>query len=198
MNNYQELLEELRSVDYITYKMLEVYLNSRSFGKMEMKLRDSISRRLYSLFCKCISRDDVRSLKFLDKRISELIEKITDGTDWTISSSGAILMDNFINQDDPEFASHDTYELHRDEIGFHVGTDLERRNFNGYYKKIYDTEEAFLYNHREEFEELHRLMYEKENIMRGQYSIRENANDSLPRLIAEYMGYFREERTRHL
>lgn len=151
------------------------------------KVRDKINKKLYKLFISSIdknSKQELLQLKNTEKQLTELIES---STGWFVSRTGAVKYDNFQYQDDPEFATHDTYTVPRDAMGFHVDED---EPFNSYFAGIRSGEQSFYENNKETLDKLNAVYREQERIMLGAYNL-ENPDISFEtmRMIAEYLGY---------
>lgn len=186
------LLSKIKGIDKIAYHLMLCISNAKCFGLKEFNMRSKLDNRLYKIFLKFIDKESAKRLKAIDALIDEEIQNITDGNNWSVNQYGAEMIDNYQNWEDYEFRTCDIHRILRDESGYYV----EEATIP--YEEYLNTDSiAFLNSHRKQFEDLHRLYFEKESIMRGNYSLRGDSSDyDTPRLISSYLGYYREKALR--
>lgn len=156
----------------------ELTCDAKYFKRME-----KIRKRCYRLFLKSIDSQTAHKLIFLDTQLEKLIDEIEQKSGWFIYDDRAELRDNFTNQNDPEFATHDTYTVTRFEDGFHVTTEDKPQY-------ILSEEQKFFKTYEKELSLIHEAFSEKERIMRGDYTIASNSIDAeLLSCLVEYLGY---------
>ncbi len=142
-----------------------------------------------------MTKKSVERLQEIQNTQNQIIDRIFDESGWIVSRDGAIYEDNFTNQGDSEFASHDTYRLNRNGNGFSIASD--ENPFNQYFAMIKEGEMSFLKKYQKSLNKLHSLMTEEEKIMLGNYTLTNpNVDSSTMNLIAEYLGY--EDKTQAL
>lgn len=186
------LLGKVKEKDIISYKIMQYLGNSRTYGLKEMKLANILDSRLYNMFLKSIDKESAKRLKAIDALICETIMNIVGDTNWAIDRNGAEMVDNYQNWGDPEFRSCDIHRIKRDDSGFYV-----EESSNNYDESINRVSNAFLNTNKKSFDDLHRLYFEKESIMRGNYSLRQGLMDyDFPRLISSHLGYYQEKNIR--
>lgn len=186
------LLSKIKGKDLISYSLLSYLSATNTFGSKEMAMRSRLNARLYNMFLKSLDKECARRLKALDALIKETIQSITEGNNWSVNRHGAEMTDNYQNWGDFEFRTCDTHRIKRDDCGYYV-----EEGSAPYEIRINQVSNAFLNRHRKQFEDLHRLYFEKESIMCGNYSLSaKQADFDLPRLISSYLGYYREKPVR--
>ena len=125
------------------------------------------------------------------ERIGKNIELITNVIEektgwWRTGRKGFALENNFQNMHDPEFASHDTYKVYRNENGYYVD---DEEPFNEYFAAIKSVENKFLNDNQEELNKLHSLFSEKEGILNGTYSLVNSEDELLAASLIDYLGF---------
>lgn len=177
-------------------KSIESQQNKTEYDvRRDGNIRRKIDQRLMKLFNKFIDKKSVERLQEIQNTQNQIIDRIFDESGWIVSRDGAIYEDNFTNQGDPEFASHDTYRLNRNGNGFSIASD--ENPFNQYFAMIKEGEISFLKKYQKSLNKLHSLMTEEEKIMLGNYTLTNtNVDSNTMNLIAEYLGY--EDKTQAL
>ena len=177
-------------------KSIESQQNKTEYDvRRDGNIRRKIDQRLMKLFTKFIDKKSVERLQEIQNTQNQIIDRIFDESGWIVSRDGAIYEDNFTNQGDPEFASHDTYRLNRNGNGFSIASD--ENPFNQYFAMIKEGEMSFLKKYQKSLNKLHSLMTEEEKIMLGNYTLTNpNVDSNTMNLIAEYLGY--EDKTQSL
>lgn len=177
-------------------KSIESQQNKTEYDvRRDGNIRRKIEQRLMKLFTKFIDKKSVERLQEIQNTQNQIIDRIFDESGWIVSRDGAIYEDNFTNQGDPEFASHDTYRLNRNGNGFSIASD--ENPFNQYFAMIKEGEMSFLKKYQKSLNKLHSLMTEEEKIMLGNYTLTNpNVDSNTMNLIAEYLGY--EDKTQAL
>lgn len=177
-------------------KSIESQQNKTEYDvRRDGNIRRKIDQRLMKLFTKFIDKKSVERLQEIQNTQNQIIDRIFDESGWIVSRDGAIYEDNFTNQGDPEFASHDTYRLNRNGNGFSIASD--ENPFNQYFAMIKEGEMSFLKKYQKSLNKLHSLMTEEEKIMLGNYTLTNpNVDSNTMNLIAEYLGY--EDKTQAL
>lgn len=105
-------------------KSIESQQNKTEYDvRRDGNIRRKIDQRLLKLFTKFIDKKSVERLQEIQNTQNQIIDRIFDESGWIVSRDGAIYEDNFTNQGDPEFASHDTYRLNRNGNGFSIASD---------------------------------------------------------------------------
>lgn len=177
-------------------KSIESQQNKTEYDvRRDGNIRRKIDQRLLKLFTKFIDKKSVERLQEIQNTQNQIIDRIFDESGWIVSRDGAIYEDNFTNQGDPEFASHDTYRLNRNGNGFSIASD--ENPFNQHFAMIKEGEISFLKKYQKSLNKLHSLMTEEEKIMLGNYTLTNpNVDSNTMNLIAEYLGY--EDKTQSL
>lgn len=195
-----KLVEQLMTIGTLASrrvgKSIESQQNKTEYDvRRDGNIRRKIDQRLMKLFNKFIDKKSVERLQEIQNTQNQIIDRIFDESGWIVSRDGAIYEDNFTNQGDPEFASHDTYRLNRNGNGFSIASD--ENSFNQYFAMIKEGEMSFLKKYQKSLNKLHSLMTEEEKIMLGNYTlINPNVDSNTMNLIAEYLGY--EDKTQSL
>lgn len=195
-----KLVEQLMAIGTLASrrvgKSIESQQNKTEYDvRRDGNIRRKIEQRLMKLFTKFIDKKSVERLQEIQNTQNQIIDRIFDESGWIVSRDGAIYEDNFTNQGDPEFASHDTYRLNRNGNGFSIASD--ENPFNQYFAMIKEGEMSFLKKYQKSLNKLHSLMTEEEKIMLGNYTlINPNIDSNTMNLIAEYLGY--EDKTQSL
>lgn len=195
-----QLIDELKDIDRITALILEKVHNSSVFGNFQMNLLEICENRLRNLFRKNIDYVSRDRLDSVNERIGDG-EAILANKGWLLAhnSNGyyAIKESNFTNQEDPEFATHDTYIISRDENGFYVNSG--GASFNQYYAMIYKESCNFLEENEDLFLNLHTDLCELERIMNGDYQVADTCEkpEILP-LISNYLNFSTEEKEKNV
>lgn len=195
-----KLVEQLMAIGTLASrrvgKSIESQQNKTEYDvRRDGNIRRKIDQRLMKLFTKFIDKKSVERLQEIQNTQNQIIDRIFDESGWIVSRDGAIYEDNFTNQGDPEFASHDTYRLNRNGNGFSIASD--ENPFNQYFAMIKEGEMSFLKKYQKSLNKLHSLMTEEEKIMLGNYTlINPNVDSNTMNLIAEYLGY--EDKTQSL
>lgn len=186
------LLNKIKGKDLISYLLMRYLNTTNSFGSKEIAMHHRLNARLYNMFLKSLDKESARRLKALDALIEETIQSITEGNTWNVNRCRAEMIDNYQNWDDYEFRTCDIHRINRDDSGYFVDEGK-----SPYEVGINQVSNAFLSSHRKQFEDLHRLYFEKESIMRGHYSLSAGSSDfDLPRLISTYLGYCKQKPVR--
>lgn len=195
-----KLVEQLMAIGTLASRRVGKSIESQQ-NKIEYdvrrdgNIRRKIEQRLMKLFTKFIDKKSVERLQEIQNTQNQIIDRIFDESGWIVSRDGAIYEDNFTNQGDPEFASHDTYRLNRNGNGFSIASD--ENPFNQYFAMIKEGEISFLKKYQKSLNKLHSLMTEEEKIMLGNYTLTNtNVDSNTMNLIAEYLGY--EDKTQAL
>lgn len=167
----------------LAHRILEVYGKNSFNVRTDGRKMDKIRKRCYKIFLSSIDSETAQKLCFLDSQLEKLVDEVEEKSGWFIFDDRAELETNFINQHDPEFATHDTFTVRRYEDGFHVFEE-DRTGYNlAEEKKFYDTYEK-------ELDLIHTTLSEKERIMRGDYTvIGDNVDAELVSAISGYLGY---------
>lgn len=195
-----KLVEQLMAIGTLASrrvgKSIESQQNKTEYDvRRDGNIRRKIDQRLMKLFTKFIDKKSVERLQEIQNTQNQIIDRIFDESGWIVSRDGAIYEDNFTNQGDPEFASHDTYRLNRNGNGFSIASD--ENPFNQYFAMIKEGEISFLKKYQKSLNKLHSLMTEEEKIMLGNYTLTNtNVDSNTMNLIAEYLGY--EDKTQAL
>ena len=195
-----KLVEQLMAIGTLASrrvgKSIESQQNKTEYDvRRDGNIRRKIDQRLMKLFTKFIDKKSVERLQEIQNTQNQIIDRIFDESGWIVSRDGAIYEDNFTNQGDPEFASHDTYRLNRNGNGFSIASD--ENPFNQYFAMIKEGEMSFLKKYQKSLNKLHSLMTEEEKIMLGNYTLTNpNVDSNTMNLIAEYLGY--EDKTKSL
>lgn len=195
-----KLVEQLMTIGTLASrrvgKSIESQQNKTEYDvRRDGNIRRKIDQRLMKLFNKFIDKKSVERLQEIQNTQNQIIDRIFDESGWIVSRDGAIYEDNFTNQGDPEFASHDTYRLNRNGNGFSIASD--ENPFNQYFAMIKEGEISFLKKYQKSLNKLHSLMTEEEKIMLGNYTLTNtNVDSNTMNLIAEYLGY--EDKTQAL
>lgn len=195
-----KLVEQLMAIGTLASrrvgKSIESQQNKTEYDvRRDGNIRRKIDQRLMKLFTKFIDKKSVERLQEIQNTQNQIIDRIFDESGWIVSRDGAIYEDNFTNQRDPEFASHDTYRLNRNGNGFSIASD--ENPFNQHFAMIKEGEISFLKKYQKSLNKLHSLMTEEEKIMLGNYTlINPNVDSNTMNLIAEYLGY--EDKTQSL
>ena len=195
-----KLVEQLMTIGTLASrrvgKSIESQQNKTEYDvRRDGNIRRKIDQRLMKLFTKFIDKKSVERLQEIQNTQNQIIDRIFDESGWIVSRDGAIYEDNFTNQGDPEFASHDTYRLNRNGNGFSIASD--ENPFNQYFAMIKEGEMSFLKKYQKSLNKLHSLMTEEEKIMLGNYTLTNpNVDFNTMNLIAEYLGY--EDKTKSL
>lgn len=195
-----KLVEQLMTIGTLASrrvgKSIESQQNKTEYDvRRDGNIRRKIDQRLMKLFTKFIDKKSVERLQEIQNTQNQIIDRIFDESGWIVSRDGAIYEDNFTNQGDPEFASHDTYRLNRNGNGFSIASD--KNPFNQYFAMIKEGEMSFLKKYQKSLNKLHSLMTEEEKIMLGNYTLTNpNVDSNTMNLIAEYLGY--EDKTQAL
>lgn len=195
-----KLVEQLMTIGTLASrrvgKSIESQQNKTEYDvRRDGNIRRKIDQKLMKLFTKFIDKKSVERLREIKNTQNQIIDRIFDESGWIVSRDGAIYEDNFTNQGDPEFASHDTYRLNRNGNGFSIASD--ENSFNQYFAMIKEGEMSFLKKYQKSLNKLHSLMTEEEKIMLGNYTlINPNVDSNTMNLIAEYLGY--EDKTQSL
>lgn len=195
-----KLVEQLMAIGTLASrrvgKSIESQQNKTEYDvRRDGNIRRKIEQRLMKLFTKFIDKKSVERLQEIQNTQNQIIDRIFDESGWIVSRDGAIYEDNFTNQGDPEFASHDTYRLNRNGNGFSIASD--ENPFNQYFAMIKEGEISFLKKYQKSLNKLHSLMTEEEKIMLGNYTLTNtNVDSNTMNLIAEYLGY--EDKTQAL
>lgn len=195
-----KLVEQLMAIGTLASrrvgKSIESQQNKTEYDvRRDGNIRRKIDQKLMKLFTKFIDKKSVERLQEIQNTQNQIIDRIFDESGWIVSRDGAIYEDNFTNQGDPEFASHDTYRLNRNGNGFSIASD--ENPFNQYFAMIKEGEMSFLKKYQKSLNKLHSLMTEEEKIMLGNYTlINPNIDSNTMNLIAEYLGY--EDKTQSL
>ena len=195
-----KLVEQLMAIGTLASrrvgKSIESQQNKTEYDvRRDGNIRRKIEQRLIKLFTKFIDKKSVERLQEIQNTQNQIIDRIFDESGWIVSRDGAIYEDNFTNQGDPEFASHDTYRLNRNGNGFSIASD--ENPFNQYFAMIKEGEISFLKKYQKSLNKLHSLMTEEEKIMLGNYTLTNtNVDSNTMNLIAEYLGY--EDKTQAL
>lgn len=195
-----KLVEQLMAIGTLASrrvgKSIESQQNKTEYDvRRDGNIRRKIDQRLMKLFTKFIDKKSVERLQEIQNTQNQIIDRIFDESGWIVSRDGAIYEDNFTNQGDPEFASHDTYRLNRNGNGFSIASD--ENPFNQYFAMIKEGEMSFLKKYQKSLNKLHSLMTEEEKIMLGNYTLTNpNVDSNTMNLIAEYLGY--EDKTQAL
>lgn len=195
-----KLVEQLMTIGTLASrrvgKSIESQQNKTEYDvRRDGNIRRKIDQRLMKLFTKFIDKKSVERLQEIQNTQNQIIDRIFDESGWIVSRDGAIYEDNFTNQGDPEFASHDTYRLNRNGNGFSIASD--ENPFNQYFAMIKEGEMSFLKKYQKSLNKLHSLMTEEEKIMLGNYTLTNpNVDSNTMNLIAEYLGY--EDKTQSL
>ncbi len=195
-----KLVEQLMTIGTLASrrvgKSIESQQNKTEYDvRRDGNIRRKIDQRLMKLFTKFIDKKSVERLQEIQNTQNQIIDRIFDESGWIVSRDGAIYEDNFTNQGDPEFASHDTYRLNRNGNGFSIASD--ENPFNQYFAMIKEGEMSFLKKYQKSLNKLHSLMTEEEKIMLGNYTLTNpNVDSNTMNLIAEYLGY--EDKTKSL
>lgn len=195
-----KLVEQLMTIGTLASrrvgKSIESQQNKTEYDvRRDGNIRRKIDQRLMKLFTKFIDKKSVERLQEIQNTQNQIIDRIFDESGWIVSRDGAIYEDNFTNQGDPEFASHDTYRLNRNGNGFSIASD--ENPFNQYFAMIKEGEMSFLKKYQKSLNKLHSLMTEEEKIMLGNYTLTNpNVDSNTMNLIAEYLGY--EDKTQAL
>lgn len=195
-----KLVEQLMAIGTLASrrvgKSIESQQNKTEYDvRRDGNIRRKIDQKLMKLFTKFIDKKSVERLQEIQNTQNQIIDRIFDESGWIVSRDGAIYEDNFTNQGDPEFASHDTYRLNRNGNGFSIASD--ENPFNQYFAMIKEGEMSFLKKYQKSLNKLHSLMTEEEKIMLGNYTLTNpNVDSNTMNLIAEYLGY--EDKTKSL
>lgn len=195
-----KLVEQLMTIGTLASrrvgKSIESQQNKTEYDvRRDGNIRRKIDQRLMKLFTKFIDKKSVERLQEIQNTQNQIIDRIFDESGWIVSRDGAIYEDNFTNQGDQEFASHDTYRLNRNGNGFSIASD--ENPFNQYFAMIKEGEMSFLKKYQKSLNKLHSLMTEEEKIMLGNYTLTNpNVDSNTMNLIAEYLGY--EDKTQSL
>lgn len=195
-----KLVEQLMAIGTLASrrvgKSIESQQNKTEYDvRRDGNIRRKIDQRLMKLFTKFIDKKSVERLQEIQNTQNQIIDRIFDESGWIVSRDGAIYEDNFTNQGDPEFASHDTYRLNRNGNGFSIASD--ENPFNQHFAMIKEGEISFLKKYQKSLNKLHSLMTEEEKIMLGNYTLTNpNVDSNTMNLIAEYLGY--EDKTQSL
>ena len=195
-----KLVEQLMTIGTLASrrvgKSIESQQNKTEYDvRRDGNIRRKIDQRLLKLFTKFIDKKSVERLQEIQNTQNQIIDRIFDESGWIVSRDGAIYEDNFTNQGDPEFASHDTYRLNRNGNGFSIASD--ENPFNQHFAMIKEGEISFLKKYQKSLNKLHSLMTEEEKIMLGNYTLTNtNVDSNTMNLIAEYLGY--EDKTQAL
>ena len=195
-----KLVEQLMTIGTLASrrvgKSIESQQNKTEYDvRRDGNIRRKIDQRLMKLFNKFIDKKSVERLQEIQNTQNQIIDRIFDESGWIVSRDGAIYEDNFTNQGDPEFASHDTYRLNRNGNGFSIASD--ENPFNQHFAMIKEGEISFLKKYQKSLNKLHSLMTEEEKIMLGNYTLTNtNVDSNTMNLIAEYLGY--EDKTQAL
>lgn len=195
-----KLVEQLMAIGTLASrrvgKSIESQQNKTEYDvRRDGNIRRKIDQRLMKLFTKFIDKKSVERLQEIQNTQNQIIDRIFDESGWIVSRDGAMYEDNFTNQGDPEFASHDTYRLNRNGNGFSIASD--ENPFNQYFAMIKEGEMSFLKKYQKSLNKLHSLMTEEEKIMLGNYTLTNpNVDSNTMNLIAEYLGY--EDKTQAL
>lgn len=195
----QQLINQLDGLKNINYKLLSKKLKimeSRSEYSMKEALQDiKVDKKFYKLFLNLVDKDTKKKLIEIDSIIESIEKKIKKESGWYmigVNNGGEVYWyeDNFRNQHDPEFATKDIYCLYRREDGFEPGTN---ESSDYYFKSIREEEIRFANRYADELKLLHEKLLEKENIMYGNYVVKEE-NKDLADSIAKYFGYEKSEK----
>ena len=193
-NNTLELIKELEETKSILNgflaRKIEKENNKDIIGRKEAIEEGKIKKKLYKIFLSRIDPSDSEILVNLDKEIDRITDYIEQKSGFYRTSYGFRKEDNFINQGDPEFATHDTYVIDRNEYGY---TYNDKKPFNEYFARIQKKEKEFCKKYEKELNELHNYLTKKENILKGDYKLKDSRDRELLRYISIYLGYKDEE-----
>jgi len=193
-NNTKELIKELEETKSLLNgflaKRIEKENNKTTFGYKEMFEEEKITKKLYNIFLNRIDPSDREILINLDEEIDKISEEIFQKSGWYRTDRGFRKEDNYINVGDPEFETHDSYSVNRNEYGYYYN---DKKPFNGYFKMIQDEERKFCERFEYELSKLHNLLTRKELIMNGEYRLKNEEDKSLLKYISIYLGYKKDD-----
>ena len=154
---------------------LGCYLNHRRYLK-----------KVRAAFYELLTPESRTIIEHIESSIAKILTTI-DRTSawWRYENYSFHYEDNFINQDDPEFAEHDSYEVYRDEDGYHAENE-KYYGERGYWGRIAAKEMAFLNKYKDLLAHLHVLLNEREKFYNGDYKLKdESFRDIANKLLVE-------------
>ena len=190
------LVESLRDTKGIRNEILarriEKHDNCSICNRQTALESRKIKKRAYHLFLKLIDSDSKKRLLDIDGKISMLTSTILGRTGWWRSGDDFMLQDNFQNMHDPEFRSFDTYRVIRTESGYEPSSSSTP--YNAYFAGIHLAELQFVEKNKNELDELHRTLGQKEIIMSGVFTTKNPDDYNLACAICKYLGYSKEKK----
>ena len=155
----------------ISNTIVDILSNSESFkerrlAKQIAKLNEKptngraylISRKLYVVFLKHIDEESSKKLAAMEKRLWQLTNFFIYFGGWSFNRHGATACENIPYEE----KGNDLWHIYRDENGFHTS---DKRPVTTYGECVRKEEEHYLKEYKEQFQEAHELMMEKDRIL---------------------------------
>ena len=192
MDNTEKVIEQLRKTKKIKNirlaKSISKLHNGYIFGEKEARRMEKNSNKAYKILLSLLPKEARERIIDIDNHSAALIDYIERRSGWNYTDKGFIYKDNFINMNDPEFRSFDTYSIVRNNDGFH----LDEANKQKY---IFDKEKMFYMKYNDLLKVLHEYLTEKKQIINDTASM--SSNPELAESLVEYLGYKEEEKTKN-
>lgn len=193
-NNILKLLKENSPISYAFALKINADNNKGivRYGNLELLMEERVRKSLLSIIFKNISKEDSFKLRKIFDELESEQKWLELKTGWTLYEDSCSLSENYINSEDPEFATHDTYTISRGKDGYYVND--ENIEYNDYFKMIYYRSCQFLEKNQAFFENYHNLLNERENILSGNFTVSNNTISKEQLLeISELLGYKSKE-----
>ena len=169
------------------------YIDTAQYLEDQSLLFDNkiyFEKELYKILGSIIDEDSFKIIKQANKRIYKAAGHFIFHSGWFPSETGITNIDEedrlHENVEHPIPEAIRLYHIPRNEQGFHV---IEDDSQNTTIRIVRDEEKKFLSQYSKRLNKLHQIYSTKEEIMAGNYTLKDSDKKELADLICAFLGY---------